>query len=77
MPKRHRDLSSAEFDSYLEGELLVGLRDSEKSISYQELERQLGIERADAAEKSHRLRKHARRVRDLVEAEAVEEGESL
>lgn len=68
MPKRHRDLSSAEFDSYLEGELLVGLRDSEKSISYQELERQLGIERADAAEKSHRLRKHARRVRDLVEA---------
>ena len=58
MPKAHKQRTDAEFETYIDAELLHGLRDAEKSISYQELERQIQGEMDEVVAHRIQLLKH-------------------
>ena len=67
MPTRLRDRSDTDFASYLDSEVLVGLRDSEKSVYFQELERQLDAESTQASTERTQLSRHKRKVKERIE----------
>ena len=68
MPKAHKQRTDAEFETYVDGELLPGLQDAEKSISYQELERQIQEEMDEVVAQRIQLLKHKKNIDSRVTA---------
>ena len=67
MSKKHRELTTAEFQSYLETELLIGLSDREKSTTFTELTAELEKEFEETRAQRQRLLYHKKKIAALAE----------
>ena len=67
MSKKHREQTTAEFQSYLDTELLIGLSDREKSTTFTELTVKLDKEFEETRAQRQRLLYHKKQVATLAE----------
>ena len=67
MSKKHREQTTAEFQSYLDTELLIGLSDREKSTTFTERTVKLDKEFEETRAQRQRLLYHKKQVATLAE----------